>query len=188
MRTFAFALIKINQTFFLKKMTIKALTTSDVMNLISEYKSEIRRLHAKISFCENFISELEEMLTKFDDNAITHNVDIPETAMIVRKEIKTRKPYPLSEWDIIILNIIKENGRAMLSKDVYEKTFIKAKEEDIFIDEVKSKAKINQCLVKLTNRRHDLVKVRYKGQGFAYCLPEWTNDSGRLKSEFSVKE
>ena len=101
-----------------------------------------------------------------------------------RKEINPRKPYPLSEWDKIILDIVSESGKAQLSKDIYEKAFAKSKEVGIFIDEIKSKAKINQCLVKLTNRRSDLKKVKYGGRGFAYCLPEWINENGILDKEY----
>ena len=43
-------------------MTNNSLTTSDIMDLISDYKSEIRKLSAKISFCENRIFELENIL------------------------------------------------------------------------------------------------------------------------------
>lgn len=150
-------------------MANNTLTSSDIMDLISDYKSEIRKLTAKITFCESRLIELEEMLRQHGasgmDVIMTHDRH-------VSRQVKGRKPYPLSEWDRIILSIISENGKAMQSKDIYEKTLDKAKEAGIFMDEMKSKAKINQCLVKLTNRRHDLVKVKYGGRGFAYKLAE----------------
>ena len=168
-------------------MIKNTLTTSDIMDLISEYKAEIRKLSAKISFCENRILELEELID--DDNIFTgadsdSSISGGFSARPRRKETKPRKPYPLSDWDIIILDILKENGKAQLSKELYEQAFAKSKEEGIFIDETRSKAKINQCLVKLTSRRNDIRKVRYGGRGFAYCLPEWVDDDGKIKSEY----
>lgn len=166
-------------------MAINTLTSTDIMDLISEYKSEIRKLTAKISFCENRIYELEEMLDA-NGNSSDYNqskFSITETRHR-KKETKPRKPYPLSDWDRIILKILDEGGKAQLSKDIYDKAFIISKEMGIFIDDIRSKAKINQCLVKLTNRRHDIKKVRYGGHGFAYCLPEWIDENGFIKNEY----
>jgi hypothetical protein len=167
-------------------MSKNALTSTDIMELISDYKSEIRKLNAKISFCESRILELEEALSTnkvytTSDNYINFS---HKPGRQRRREINPRKPYPLSDWDKIILDIISESGKAQLSKDIYEKAFAKSKEVGIFIDEIKSKAKINQCLVKLTNRRNDLKKVKYGGRGFAYCLPEWINENGILDKEY----
>lgn len=166
-------------------MAINTLTSTDIMDLISEYKSEIRKLTAKISFCENRIYELEEMLDA-NGNSSDYNqskFSITETRHR-KKETKPRKPYPLSDWDRIILKILDEGGKAQLSKDIYDKAFIISKEMGIFIDDIRNKAKINQCVVKLTNRRHDIKKVRYGGRGFAYCLPEWIDENGFIKNEY----
>lgn len=167
-------------------MSKNALTSTDIMELISEYKSEIRKLNAKISFCESRILELEEALSTNKVYTTSENyINFShKPGRQRRREINPRKPYPLSDWDKIILDIISESGKAQLSKDIYEKAFAKSKEVGIFIDEIKSKAKINQCLVKLTNRRNDLKKVKYGGRGFAYCLPEWINENGILDKEY----
>ncbi|MBE6345630.1 MAG: hypothetical protein IJE76_07345 [Bacteroidales bacterium] len=168
-------------------MIKNTLTTSDIMDLISDYKSEIRKLNAKISFCENRILELEELIDDENIFSASDSNDDNGNKLFSRtrkKETKPRKPYPLSDWDQIILDILKDNGKAQLSKDIYEQVFERAKKSGIYIDDIKSKAKINQCLVKLTSRRNDLVKVRYGGRGFAYCLPEWIDENGKIKSEY----
>jgi hypothetical protein len=166
-------------------MTKNSLTTSDIMDLISDYKAEVRKLSAKISFCENRIYELEDLLKKTNLNTNVENFSsyIAKPTRYRKKETSPRKPYPLSDWDKIILDILNESGKTQLSRDIYTKAFIKSKEMGIFLDELKSKAKINQCLVKLAGRRHDIVKIKYGGQGFAYCLPEWFNENGILKPE-----
>lgn len=172
-------------------MIKNTLTTSDIMDLISEYKAEIRKLSAKISFCENRILELEELI---DDENIFSNTDSFNnisgriSARPRRIETRARKPYPLSDWDTLILNVIREEGRAILSKELYNRCFIKAAEMGIAMDETKNKAKINQCLVKLSDRRHDIEKVRYGGRGYAYCLPEWVDEDGRIKDEYTSRD
>lgn len=166
-------------------MTNNSLTTSDIMDLISDYKSEIRKLSAKISFCESRIFELENLLKTNSNSENFISISSPSTRYR-KKETNPRKPYPLSSWDKIILDIISENEKAMLSKDVYDNVFKRAKDLGIFIDDIKSKAKINQCLVKLANRRSDLIKVKYGGRGYAYCLPEWVNENGTLKKEYKT--
>ncbi len=166
-------------------MTNNSLTTSDIMDLISDYKSEIRKLSAKISFCENRIFELESLLKTNSNNTICISA---QESRYRKKETNPRKPYPLSNWDKIIIDVISESGKAQLSKDVYDKVFSRSKEAGIFIDDIRSKAKINQCLVKLANRRSDLVKVKYGGRGYAYCLPEWINENGTLKKEYKITD
>lgn len=175
-------------------MKKSSLTTSDIMDLISDYKSEVRKLNAKINFCSSRINELESLL---NDNAqeqkpterqksVKPTFTTPAGTRLRKKETKPRKPYPLSKWDEIILDVIRENNRATLSKDIYDKAFEKAKVANIFMTDDKSKSKINQCLVKLTNRRNDLVKMRYGGRGFAYCYPEWIDEKGRLRREYAI--
>jgi hypothetical protein len=94
-----------------------------------------------------------------------------------------RKPYPLSDWDKMIIQGIEETGRALSSKTIFNQVKEKATNAGIYENEGKAKAKINQCLVKLTKRRNDLVKIHYKGRGFAYALPQFLDERGRVKKE-----
>ena len=122
-------------------MIKNTLTASDIMDLISDYKSEIRKLSAKILFCESRISELEEALNTNNVYSATENYVNFSTKpnRQRRKEINPRKPYPLSEWDKIILDIVSESGKAQLSKDIYEKAFAKSKEVGILLMKLKAK-------------------------------------------------
>ena len=85
------------------------------------------------------------------------------------------------------METIQEKNRATLSKEIYEAVKEKALNAKIFTTDEKSKSKINQCLVKLTNRREDLKKVNHKGRGFAYALPIWYDDRNRLMKEYKLK-
>ena len=131
-------------------MENRELTKDEILGLIAEFKSEIRKNQAKIDFFNEKIDELTRLLSE----------NKPEP----------RKPYPLSQWDIIVLDVIKENGKPTASNKIYTKAMAKAKSLNINIDETKMKAKINQVLVKLSSRRSDLKKVKFQGRGYAYTL------------------
>ena len=132
-------------------MDNRELSREEIIGLIAEFKSEVRKNLAKIDFFNEKIEELTNLVG-----------EIPA--------INARKPYPLSQWDNIIIDVIKENGKPTTSKEIYVAEMQKAAELGIAMDEGKMKSKINQCLVKLTNRRHDLKKMKYQGRGFAYSL------------------
>ena len=131
-------------------MEKRELSKDEIIGLIAEFKSEVRKNLAKIDFFNEKIEELTKLLG-----------EAPE---------KTRKPYPLSKWDNIVIDVIKENGKPTTSKEIYDKAMAKAVAMGIAMDKNKMKSKINQCLVKLSGRRTDLKKVRYGGRGFAYTL------------------
>ena len=139
-------------------MENRELSKEEIIGLIAEFKSEVRKNLAKIDFFNEKIDELTNLLG-----------DAPATVGVLKEE-KTRKPYPLSKWDNIIIDVIKENGKPTTSKDIYDAAMKKAAERGIAMEEGKMKSKIHHCLVKLTNRRHDLKKVKYGGRGFAYTI------------------
>ena len=140
-------------------MEKRELSKEEIIGLIAEFKSEVRKCHAKIDF---FSDKIEELTKSLGENPGIY---------VKRKTEKARKPYPLSKWDNIVLDVIKQNGKPTTSREIYDLGMAKAVEMGIAMDEAKMKSKINQCLVKLSGRRDDLMKVRYGGRGFAYSLP-----------------
>lgn len=164
-------------------MNNNTLTPSDIMDLISEYKSEVRKLTAKISFCESRIMDLENMLNPDSASSKKGSISISNQRSEKKRGRISHKSDTFSGWDRIVMDVIREQGMAQISCDIYDKAIFKSKVLGLYIDEEKSKSKINQSLVKLANRRSDLKKVKYGGRGYAYCLPEWLDDNGRLKKE-----
>ena len=138
-------------------MEKRELSKDEIIGLIGEFKSEVRKNLAKIDF---FNEKIEE-LTKLLGDSPNQNEN---------KKEKTRKPYPLSKWDNIVLEVIRENGTPTTSKEIYDKAMAKAVVAGIAMDEIKMKSKINQCLVKLSGRRDDLKKIKYGGRGYAYAI------------------
>ena len=143
-------------------MEIRELSKDEIIGLIGEFKSEVRKNLAKIDFFNEKIEELTKLLG-----------ERPVVIDKVSKKNNVRKPYPLSQWDKIIIDVVKENGKPATSKEIYDNGMAKAASMGIKMDETRMKSKINQCLVKLSNRRNDLVKVKYEGRGFAYALPSF---------------
>jgi hypothetical protein len=184
----------------------------DILDLLNEYHSELRKLKYKTEYVKKKVSELEEHYetVKLKKGRVRPEYqpaeeavagDQTQTSVVAEKkkrgrpakpkvektEVKKRKPYPLSIWDNMILGSIEEAGKAQLSKSIIEAVKVKASDAGIFETEEKLRSKINQCLVKLTNKRHDLKKVNYKGKGFGYALPVWYDDRGKLRKEFGLK-
>ena len=135
-------------------METRELSKEEIIGLIAVFRSEVRKNLAKIDFFNEKIDELTKLL---GEQPVA---------------VSGRKPYPLSAWDKIIIDVIKENGQPATSKEIYDKAMAKATAMGIQMDEAKMKSKINQCLVKLANRRGDLKKVKYQGRGYAYILAE----------------
>jgi hypothetical protein len=74
----------------------------------------------------------------------------------------------------------------LVNKEILEDIKEKAITKGFFRDEKHARIKLNQCLVKLSNRRDDLVKVKHKGRGFAYALAEWMSEKKRLRKEYKM--
>lgn len=176
------------------KMSTK-LNEFDILDLLNEYYSELRKLRYKSDYVKLKITELEERYHEIKrkktksviPSVISDDTDQGVETAVTRgsgKPIKAkRKPYPLSVWDKMIIEGIENTGRALSSKTIFNQVKEKAIEAGRFQSEEKTKAKINQCLVKLTKRRNDLAKVNYRGRGFAYALPRFLDERGKLKKE-----
>lgn len=174
----------------------------DILDLLNEYQSEMRKLKHKMDFVKQKVADLDaQYLLMKGKKTAAIVVESPaeelaeksmEVSAISTKKPaeavkKPRKPYPLSIWDKFILETIEENGRATLSKEIYDKAREKAIAANVYEDENKAKAKVNQCLVKLTNKRNDIRKVKHKGRGHAYALPVWFDERNKLMKPHALK-
>lgn len=92
--------------------------------------------------------------------------------------------YRLSEWDSLIVDGIKQAGKALIKPELLSLAEQKSKAEKLGMDDAAINVKISQCLHKLSNRRDDLLKVNYPGRGFAYALAEWKNSKGEVPKKY----
>jgi hypothetical protein len=169
----------------------------DILDLLNEYYSELRKLRYKSDYVKFKISELEGRYNEIKrkktrplssesmpESEVSTATSAPAATRGSKKPVKAkRKPYPLSAWDKMIISGIETTGRALSSKTIFNQVKEKATAAGIYQTDEKAKAKINQCLVKLTKRRKDLVKVNYKGRGYAYALPAFLDERGKLRKE-----
>ena len=165
------------------------LTELDILDLLHDYKAEVRKLKVKTDSVRGRIKELEEALVvirgvKEAKQAARAPQQKRKPGRPPKVKKKPRKHYPLNEWDTLIIESIREAGRVQISQEILKQVQDKAKKTGIFKDNKHTNVQLNQSLVKLANRRGDLKKVKFKGRGFAYALPEWYGETNRLKKEF----
>jgi seryl-tRNA synthetase len=201
----------------------------DILDLLNEYHSEMRKLKHKVDFVKSKINDLENELDaikkrKDQERAakkVEQSIDFQAPEEDLKEDekpsaanelkVKTgpkkeaeksqtskpaepikvkgkpgRKPQPLSLWDQMIYDSVAEYGKAMLSKDIFDALKQKAIANGSFESDDKTKVKLNQCLVKMTSKRTDLIKVNHPGRGFAYAVPEWAGEGGKLSPEISA--
>lgn len=173
--------------------TLNKLKEQDILELLNDYRSELRRLNFIVEDTTNKIKLFESILKQggIDDeqlNELIQQGEIDEETgtpdAVDQTPKKLKRNFPLSEWDKIIMNCLEKKGKVLVNQEILDNVREELKVKGLFKTEDKAKAKLNQCLVKLANRRGDLIKVRFEGRGFAYALPEWMIGS-KLKSEFS---
>lgn len=92
--------------------------------------------------------------------------------------------YRLSDWDQMIVDGIKDAGKALIKTELLDLAAKKNAAENLKMDEQAINVKISQSLHKLANRRDDLVKVAFPGRGFAYALAEWKTAKGDLPKKY----
>jgi hypothetical protein len=107
---------------------------------------------------------------------------------VIRTIKKSKKPvekkgYKLSPWDSLVMNSIKDAGKARISQEILDYVSIKMKESGKSVTDAEVKNKVIRSLQKLANRRKELKKVPYAGKGFAYALPEWFDEKGKLNKD-----
>ena len=115
------------------------------------------------------------------------SVTSPETSTRKSKAISGKetgqKGYKLSAWDEAVIESLRENGKAMITSELVEATGKKAASLGLSQNAEEVKLKVVRSLQKLVNRRGDLRKVKFKGKGFAYAVPDWLSEKGRLLKE-----
>lgn len=192
----------------------------DIIDLLNEYHSELRKLKQKMVFVKSKITELEVQLEGVKSKSKRYKADeaaeeaafemeaavettvapkvpgkrgrkpkvVVEAAVTEKPEIKIRRQRLLSQWDNMVIESLREKGKALASNDLFGHFEEKVKAAGLFESEDKLRFKLNQILVKLSNKRGELAKVAYPGRGFAYALPEWMNEKGKLLKEFMFEK
>jgi len=158
--------------------TMAKLTELDILDLLDEYNSELRKFQYKAEYVQERIKELDAQLRELKEENLQRKKELliksVSKVQTTNEDPSTkRKPYPLSDWDKAILDTLKNAQKIMVSSELLDSISRIAQEKGFYKDDNHAKIKLNQCLVKLANRRDDLIKLHHRGRGFAYALPEW---------------
>jgi len=92
--------------------------------------------------------------------------------------------YKLSSWDQYVIESLKQSNQIRITQEIINFVKNKAVADKLNTSEEEIKNKVTRSLQKLANRRNDIIKVPYKGKGFAYAIPAWFSSKGKLDSKF----
>jgi hypothetical protein len=209
----------------------------DILDLLNEYQSEMRKLKHKVGYVKDKMKELERQLELIKGrkekqrrikSSVQATTDVFDSELVETAEALTaqpkkrgrkkkevvagevvvvastpkkvkepkapaerkkpgRKQQELSVWDRMIYDSIVEKGKPMISKEIFEAMKTRAVATRMFQSDEDIRVRQNQCLVKMTSKRDDLVKYKFIGRGFAYGLKEWGDELGNLRPEFEVE-
>lgn len=112
-------------------------------------------------------------------------VKTAKKANFAKKAKKAEKNgYKLSSWDQYVIESIKQSNQIRITQEIIDFVKNKATADKLNTSEEEIKNKVTRSLQKLANRRNDIIKVPYKGKGFAYAIPAWFSSKGKLDSKF----
>jgi hypothetical protein len=97
---------------------------------------------------------------------------------------RVKDGYRLSEWDTFIINSLKEANKVLVNSDLMDLGKEKVQKENLKLDDIQLRGKLNRSIHKLANKRGKLVKVDFPGKGFAYGLEDWADKSGNVKAKY----
>ncbi|MBN1599387.1 MAG: hypothetical protein JW894_13925 [Bacteroidales bacterium] len=191
-------------------MSKTQLSSSEIQDLINKYNSELKKLQYQVDEVIYTIRELERMLVSVEGrekealSKLHSKKEKPVKLKSAKKRGRprkvisvtdtsastktTKKGYKLSKWDEMVIEGIKTSGKVLLTSELVDFAIKKSKKQGSAVNEEEAKNRVVRSLQKLVNRRHDLAKVKYRGKGFAYALPEWVNARGTLDKQFSRKK
>lgn len=175
-----------------------SLSVNEIDELISAYRSSLKKMRYQINQVNDTIKGLEDMKAeKLEPKEVKVKVkqkpDVKKKpGKPGRKPKRGRKPlrtpgYKLSDWDEFLIQTIRENNKPMTSAELIDAALEMVKKENMNVDEVAVKGKIARSLQKLANKRGTLGKGSSAGKGYVYGLGEWFfARSGRLKKAYIV--
>lgn len=171
------------------------LSSSEIHDLINKYQSELKKLEFQTEEILSTIAELQDWLDSVEQNEkaaldkmskkkrIASNgikkrrgrpplreKDTSKTTIIQEKK-QPKKGYKLSNWDKWVISGISQNGKPQITQGIVDSVKAMALEAGVKTSDEETRNKVIRSLQKLANRRGDLVKVPYKGKGYAYAIP-----------------
>ena len=89
----------------------------------------------------------------------------------IQEKKQSKKGYKLSNWDEWVISGISQKGKPQITQEIVDSVKAMTQETGVTTTDEEIRNKVIRSLQKLANRRGDLVKVPYKGKGYAYAIP-----------------
>lgn len=191
------------------------LTTQEITELVRKYQSEVRKLEYQILKTKETIEDLQGRMVGskiiHPMDATDHVEKMPKrrgrpatsqheaetrqetpqpaakTATASKRIPKKRTGYRLSEWDKFIIDNLEDAQQVLINSQLMELAKEKVDRDNLKLDDIQLRGKLNRSIHKLANKRGELIKVDYPGKGFAYGLSEWADENGEVESRYQVE-
>lgn len=181
-------------------MASKRLNPKDIDRLLSEYRSERRRLNYQLDLVRKAIVELKGMR---GEKATDEQEERPKrgpgrprkepgTEAPARKRPGRRKKrvvegggYRLSDWDNMIIAAINKSGRLLTKEELLKASLAWAKKNEPGMNEEEVLAKLSRVLQKLSGPR-GMLGTHRTGlvRGYHYGIKDWFfSSSGALRKQ-----
>ncbi|MCW5897915.1 MAG: hypothetical protein KIT10_01490 [Flavobacteriales bacterium] len=167
-------------------MATKRLNAKEIERLLSEYRSERRRLIFQLDRVRDAIADLKGLpaASGGEGTAAKKKSGGPAKKAAVKRG-RRRKPgrkksravkggYRLSPWDLMVVDLITKRNRMLPKADIMAQAVTWAKKNEPGMKEADVEAKLTRVLQKLSGKRGVLGTHRTGlRRGYHYGLKEW---------------
>ena len=184
-------------------MAKKRLNPKEVDQLLTQYRSERRRLMFQLETVREAIRGLKEVrgdnTEEGDETSVKPGSGRPrKTAAegaVARKSGRRKRRaiksggYRLSEWDDVVINAITKTNELQPKEELLKHLMAWARKNEPAMKEAEVEAKLTRILQKLSGRRGVLGTHRSGlRRGYHYGLKEWFfTSSGKLRKQHLEK-
>lgn len=191
-------------------MPRRKFTDQEVKDLISFYKSELKKLQFRIGEIKEVLEKLQGKVKDEEEGVAEDAVEKPAKASRKartpkaakeprapkepakkkgrpkkRGRKKKRAPYKLNQYDTFVLEHLAKEDRLLSRKDIENglREFLISQGEDASEDQIGTK--VTRILQKLGTKRGSIKKFAISGRGYGYGLEDWFfGTTGKLKRKY----
>lgn len=177
-------------------MPPKKLSDKEIDQLLTQYRSERRRLMFQLETVRAAIGDLKAKRSDAPESSRPPAKRGPGRPRKAASEQARRKPgrrkkrsveggYRLSDWDSMVLDTIRQRNQLLPKEDLLSASKAWAKKNDPSMNEQDIEAKLTRVLQKLSGKRGELGTHRTGlRRGYHYGLKEWFfASSGLLRKQ-----
>lgn len=169
----------------------------EIKELISFYKSELKKLQFRIGEIKEILERLQGKVKDDGDedaepSSARSSRDSESTKTTAKKgrpkkrgRKKKRAPYKLSDYDNFVMELLEKEDRLLSRNDIEiaMKQYVQNTEEGLSDEQIATK--VTRVLHKLGSKRGNIRKYAISGRGYGYGLDKWFfQTTGKLKRKY----